>query len=506
MERAHEMAVRTALGSGRARLIRQMLTESLLLALGGTGAGILLATLLIHWFRSVNPVELPPGSDVSLSLPVLLFAATLGAGSVLIFGLFPAWRSSEVDLNAALKDRERSTAASGGARSTSRTLVVLQIALSLMLFVGAGLLAASLWRMASTPLGYRTDHILTGKIDLPREADADAKSRFAAALAQKVSTLPGVAAMTEASEVTPMGENPLSVEGDPSRYSAGGVASQAIATNFFDVMRIPFAQGRIFDSRDRRETQPVAIVNLALANKYFPHVNPIGSAIKLSRADDPSEPWLTIIGVVADIKTTTVFQEMGYIEQPTVYRPLSQAAPASLALMVVADGSPMGLVAGIEEQLASLDRELVLSGVATMNDKESAMFSQPRFRTVLFGSFALLALVLAAIGLYGLLAQMVGRRRRQLAIRMALGASRGRVLSSVLREALALTGIGIGLGIAGSAIGVRVLAGLLYDTRAESAGMFVLCSVVLLLTAFAASWYPAWRAANIDPMQALRTE
>ena len=506
MERAHEMAVRTALGSGRTRLMRQMLTESLLLALGGTGAGILLATLLIHWFRSVNPVELPPGTDVSLSLPILLFAATLGAGSVLIFGLFPAWRSSEVDLNAALKDRERSTDASGGARSTSRTLVVLQIALSLMLFVGAGLLAASLWRMASTPLGYRTDHMLTATVNLPKGADADAKSRFAVALAQKISALPGVAAMTEASEVTPMGENPLSVEGDPSRYSAGGVASQAIATNFFDVMRIPFAQGRIFDSRDRRGTQPVAIVNLALSNKYFPHVNPIGRAIKLSRADDPSEQWLTIIGVVADIKTTTVFQEMGYIEQPTVYRPLAQAPPASLALMVVADGSPMGLVAGIEEQLASLDRELVLGAVATMNDRESAILSQPRFRTVLFGSFALLALVLAAIGLYGLLAQMVGRRRRQLAIRMALGASRGRVLSSVLGEALALTGIGIGLGIAGSAIGVRVIAALLYDTRAESAGMFVLCSVVLLLTAFVASWYPAWRAASIDPIQALRTE
>jgi len=506
MERAHEMTVRTALGSGRSRLVRQMLTESLLLALGGTGAGIVLATLLIHWFRSVNPVELPPGSDVSLSLPVLLFAATLGAASVLLFGLFPAWRSSEVDLNAALKDRERSTNAGGGARSTSRTLVVLQIALSLMLFVGAGLLAASLWRMASTPLGYRTDHILTATVKLPKEADADVKSRFAMAFAQKVSTLPGVAAMTEASEVTPMGENPLSVEGDPSRYSAGGVASQAIATNFFDVMRIPFAQGRMFDSRDRSETQPVAIVNLALANKYFPHVNPIGRAIKLSRADDPSEPWITIIGVVADIKTTTVFQEMGYIEQPTVYRPLAQAAPASLALMVVADGSPMGLVAGIEEQLASLDRELVLSGVTTMSDRESAMFSQPRFRTVLFGSFALLALVLAVIGLHGLLAQMVGRRRRQLAIRMALGASRGRVLSSVLREALALAAIGIGLGIVGSVIGVRVLAGLLYDTRAESAGMFVLCSAVLLLTAFVASWYPAWRAASIDPIQALRTE
>jgi hypothetical protein len=325
-------------------------------------------------------------------------------------------------------------------------------------------------------------------------------------LAKKVAALPGVAAITEASGFTPMGDDPLSVEGDASRFSAGGIATQAVGTNFFDVMRIPFAQGRIFDTGDRNNTQPVAIVNLALANKYFPHRNPIGSAIKLSRADDLSQPWLTIIGVAADIRTTTVFQEMGYIEQPTVYRPLSQAAPASLALMVVADGSPMGLVGGIEAQLASLNRELVLGGVATMNDRESAVFSQPRFRTVLFSSFAMLALLLAAIGLHGLLAQMVAQRRRQLAIRMALGATRGRVLSSVLREALALTGIGIGLGIVGSAIGVPVLAGLLYDIRPESASMFVLCSLVLLLTAFVASWFPAWRAANIDPIQALRTE
>jgi predicted permease len=508
MERSHEMAVRTALGSGRARLIRQMLTESLVLALCGTGAGILLATLMMQWFRSVNPVELPPGNVVSLSLRVVVFAATLGAGSALAFGLLPAWRSSQVDLNAALKNRERGIGPGLTAQRTSRTLVVMQIALSLMLFVGAGLLAASLWRMASTPLGYRTDHILTATVNLPKEhyADADTKSRFAVTLEQRVSTLPGVAAMAEASSLTPTGDDPLSVEGDPSRFSAGGVATQGVGTNFFDVMRIPFAQGRVFDTQDRKDTRQVAIVNMALANRYFPHINPIGRAIKLSRGDDPSQPWLTIIGVVADIKTTTVFQEMGYIEQPTVYRPLSQTAPASLALMVVAEGSPMGLAGGIEEQLASLDRELVLAGVATMNDRQSAILSQPRFRTVLFSSFALLALVLAAIGLYGVVAQMAAQRRRQFAIRIALGATRRQVLSSVYREALALAGIGIVLGLIGSAIGVRVLAGLLYDTRPENASIFVLCSVVLLLTALLASWIPAWRAAQVDPMQALRTE
>jgi predicted permease len=518
MEHAREMAIRTALGSGRARLIRQMLTESLILALCGAGAGILLAVLMLHCFRAVNPVELPPGNVVSLHWQVFLFAALSGMGSAIVFGLFPAWQASRVDLNSVLKSNERGIGAGASAQRASQILVVMQIALSLMLFVGAGLLAASLWRMASTQLGYRTNHVLTATVNLPQEhyGDSEAKSRFAGDLSRRVSTLPGVEAVAEASNFTPMGENPLSVEGAPGKFSAGGVASQSVSANFFDAMQIPLFRGRVFDTQDRNDTRQTAIVNQALANRYFPHDDPIGRAIKLSRADDPSQPWLTIIGVVADIKVTTVFQEMGYVVQPTVYRPLTQDAPGSLALMVTTKESRLGenplgqnssgLIGGIEDQLAAIDRGLLLADPGTMQDQQSAVLSQPRFRAILFGSFAGLALLLAVVGLYGVLTQMVAQRTREMAIRMAVGASRGEMLSSVFRKALVLAAMGIALGVIGSAIAVRALAGLLYGVRAENAAMFVLASIILTLTTLVASWNPAWRAANIDPMQALRSE
>lgn len=508
MEHSREMAIRTALGSGRSRLIRQMLTESLMLASCGTAVGILLALLILQWFRAVSPVELPPSSIVSLDWRILLFAGLLGVGSVVVFGLVPAWRASRADLNSVLRNSERGIGASASAQRTSQLLVVMQVALSLMLFVGAGLLAASLWRMASTRLGYRTNQVVTATINLPKEryAAPEAKARFAANLASSVSALPGVESVTTASNFTPTGENSLSVEGDASKFSPGGIATQSVSPNFLGAMQIPLFRGRVFDTRDQKDTQQVAIINGALAQKAFPQIDPIGHTIKLSRADDPSKPWLTIIGVVANVKTTTVFQEMGYVEPPTVYRPLTQDPPSSLAVMVLAKEGPLELVGGMQEQLASIDHDLVLGELGTLQARQSAALSQPRFRAVLFGSFAGLALLLAVVGLYGVLAQMVAQRTREIAIRMAVGASRGAVLSSIFRRALTLAASGIVLGVVASAIAVRSLAGLLYGIRAENAGMFVLASGLLTLTALAASWNPAWRAANIDPIQALRTE
>jgi putative ABC transport system permease protein len=475
--------------------MQQMLTESLMLALGGTSVGVVLAISMIHWFRNAKPVELPPGNLVSLDWRVLLFAALLGVGAAIAIGLIPAWRASGVDPNFVLNNGQRSIGRDISAQRISRALVVMQMGLSLMLFVGAGLLAASLWNMASTRLGYRTDRVLTARINLPKEhyENPDTRTRFAAQLTEKTSALNGVEAVTAASSLTPMGEDPLSVEGDAG-FSPGGIAAQSVSSGFFGAMQIPVFRGRVFDTQDRRETQPVAIVNEALANKYFSHTDPIGHTLKLSRADDSSQPWLRIIGVVADIKTTTVFQEMGYVEQPTVYRPLTQDPPESLCLMVLTKESPLGLVGGIEQQLASLDRDLPLASVTTMKDQQSALLSQPRFRTVLFGSFALLALVLAIIGLYGVLAQLVARRVREIAVRMALGASRRAVLISVIREALILAAAGI------------VLTRLLYQVRAENAAMFALAAGILMMTALLASLIPAWRAASVDPMRSLRSE
>lgn len=507
-EYSREMAIRTALGSDRFRLIRQMLTESLVLAAGGTIVGIFLALLLLKWFRSVNPVELPPGTVISLDWRILLFAALLGTGSVIIFGLFPALQASRTDVNSVLKRSERGIGGRGAALQTSQFLVVSQIALSLMLFVGASLLGLSLWKMSSTRLGYRTDHVVTGTIALPadRYATPDTRSRLAANLSSSISQLPGVDAVTVASTFTPMGENPLSVKGDPARFSNGGIADQRISNGFFQAMQIPLNRGRRFDTRDQRDTEQVAIINESLATKYFPDTDPIGHTIKLSRDVDPSKPWLTIVGVVANVKTTTVFHEMGYIEPPTVYRPLTQDPPASLALMVTTKQGPLDLVGSIQEELAAIDRDLVLSDLSTMEARLSAALAQPRFRAALFGGFAALAFLLAVVGLYGLMTQIVAQRTREIAIRMAVGANREAVLRSVFRKAFTLAGIGIVLGVLASTIAVRALAGLLYGVQAENAGVFALVALVLALTTFVASWNPAWRAANVDPNQVLRSE
>ena len=508
IEQRREMAIRTALGSGRTRLIRQMLMESLTLALAGSLVGVGLAVAILRWFASVNPVELPPGSTVTLDWRVLLFAASLGVGSVLIFGLVPALRASRADLNALLKSGERGSGIGASGQRASQALVVMQIGLSLMLIIGAALLSTSLWKMSSTRLGYRTDQLLTSTVNLPkaRYGDNDSKLRFSDSLVAGIQGLPGVQSVALASSFTPMGDNPLSVQGDASKYTVGGIATQSVSVDFLRTMQIALFRGRAFDSRDRSNTQQVAIVNQALADKYFPHADPIGHAIKLSRAEDATMPWLTVIGVVANVKTTNVFQEMEYVEVPTVYRPLTQDPPGSLAVVVATQAAPLQLVEGMQAQLASIDRDLVLGDLGTMKARQAAVLAQPRFRTVLFGSFAGLALLLAVVGLYGVLAQMVVRRTREIAIRMAVGATREAVLRGILLNALTLAALGIGVGLVASVVTVRALQGLLYGIHAENPAIFALASVVLALTALIASFTPAWRAANVNPMQALRTE
>jgi predicted permease len=508
LEQAPDIAIRAALGSDRLRLVRQMLTESFVVAAGGTLLGLLLASVMVLWFRSTNPVELPPGTVVSLDWRVLLFASIAGVGSVVLFGLAPALRASRADLNSILKNGGRGAGVDISAHRTSQVLVTAQIGLSLMLVVGAGLLAVSLWKMASTSVGYRTNQVLTGTISLPPNhyGAPDATTRLTSTLEHSVSALPGVESVVAASYFTPLGEDPIAVKGEPLKSSNGGIFTQTVTANFFHAMQIPMLRGRVFDSRDQRDRQQVAMINQALAEKYFPNSDPVGHIIKLSHADDASKPWLTVIGVVADVKTTTVFQEMGYVEQPTVYRPIAQDPPATLALMVLTKRNVPELIGEIETELTSIDRDLVLADVGTLDGRLSATRSQPRFRAVLFGGFAGLALLLAVVGLYGLMAQMVSRRTREIAIRMALGADRRAVLRGVFARALSLASAGICLGVIGSAFAVRSLSGMLYGVHAENPGMFLLASTLMAVIAIIASWNPARRAAAVDPMRTLRSE
>ncbi len=508
MQHSREMAIRTALGASRSRLIRQMMTESLLLALGGTGVGIGIASGALRWFHAVNPIELPPGSVVRLDWKILLVTLCLGIGTVVLFGLLPAWQAARSDVNSVLKSSGNSVGNSTASKRTSEILVVAQIALSLILLTGAGLLTTSLWKMAAEQLDFRTDRIVTSTINLTgaRYDDADARSRFASELSSSIASLNGVEEAVTASSVVPLGDNPLSVEGDPSRFSIGGIATQDISPAFLQTMQISLLRGRAFASSDQSKGVPVAIISESLARKYFPNSDPLGRTIKLSRAEDSAQPWLTIVGVASDIKTTSVFQEMGYVEQPTVYRPISQEPSRSLTLLVATGQSPIQLIADMQRKLSGIDRDLVLGGLSTVAEQQSKALSQPRFRAVLLGSFAGLALLLAIIGLYGVLSQMVLKRTREIAIRMALGADRTAILRGVLLRATSLATVGMLIGVPLSILAVRALKGLLYGAQSGSVTTFLLICAVLLLTALAAACIPARRAANVDPLQSLRAE
>jgi predicted permease len=503
--RSRELAVRVAIGATPRRIVLQALTESLLLGFLGSLAGLAIAAILVQWFRAVNPIELPPGAGVSIDWRVLLFTAACGIVSSAVFALFPAWRGAHVDPNTALKT-SASSAAVASLRVTS-SLVVIQVALSMVLLAGAVLISESLWKLTSESIGYRTDRLFTARIDLPQDtyANPSARSQFADRLQSQLTAIPGVVSATLSSDYVPRGMNQVSVAGQPENQSSN-VATQDIGTAGFATLGIPLLRGRVFDTRDRKDTQSVAIINQAFARQYFPDADPLQHAIKLGPFSDPADPWLTIVGVVANVKTTTVFQEMGYIEQPALYRPLAQSTPPSVALMIAVSGSPMALVADVQQRLSALDTNLVLSNVDGLRAEQASVLSQPRFRSVLLVGFAGLALTLALVGLYGLLSQSISRRTHDIGIRMALGADRPRVLRSILGQASTLATVGIVIGSVASAAAFHLVRGMLYGVTAHGALGLSIAAAALLIVAIIAAGVPALRAASIDPLQALRDE
>ncbi len=503
--RSRELAVRVAIGATFRRIALQALTESLLLGFLGSVAGLAIAAILVQWFRAANPIELPPGAGLSIDWPVLLFTAASGIASSIVFALFPTWRGTRVDPNTALKSSAPSMATTS-LRVTS-SLVVIQVAASMVLLAGAVLISESLWRLTSENLGYRTDHLFTARIDLSQDiyASPSARSQFADRLQSQVTAIPGVLSATLSSDYVPRGMNQLSVAGQPQNQ-VSNLAIQDIGTSGFATLGISLLRGRIFDVRDRKDTQPVAIVNQALARQYFLDADPLQHAIKLGPSGDPANPWLTIVGVVAEVKTTTVFQEMGYVEQPALYRPLAQSAPPSLTLMISVSGSPTALVANVQQRLSAIDANLVLSNIDGLRAEQAAALSQPRFRSALLAGFAGLALTLALVGLYGLLSQSIARRTHDIGIRMALGADRARVLRSILGQAFALAIVGIFIGAAAAAAAIHLVQGMLYGVTAHGAVELSVAAAALLIVAIFAAGRPAFRAASIDPLLALRNE
>jgi putative ABC transport system permease protein len=510
-ERQKELAIRAALGSTRARLIRQLLTESLLLAMLGAVPGTMLAVAGVRYFQAANPVELPPGNPVTVNLRVLAFAACLSVVASIIFGLIPARNASKLDVNEMLKATSRTATRGALGHRLGKLLVIAEVTLSILLMTGASLLVESILRLRFTDLGFRPAGLLTAQVYLPASGytDQDQRARFYDRLNAALTAMPEVrgVALSSALPLYGSGNSALNVAGRPAPASGGigDVGTETVNDDYFNVMEIPFLGGRLFDSRDRPDSQPVALVNEALAREYFPDENPVGRQIKMGDQSDAS-PWLTIVGVVGDLKRATVYKEMDYVVTPSVYRPLSQAAGRSMTLMIRATGTPADTASSLAGLVSTLDSSVAISDVSTMDEKIATFLSYPRFRALLLGVFAGAALMLAAVGVYGMLSQSISQRTQEIGIRMALGASPRLILGLVIRQGMLLVLAGVALGLAATALLTRLLAGLLYNVSPTDPAMLAANTLLLAGVALLACYIPARRATKVDPMVALRHE
>ncbi|HVN06558.1 MAG TPA: ABC transporter permease [Bryobacteraceae bacterium] len=513
LERRREIAIRAALGSGRARLIRQILTENLLVCNCGAAAGMLLAYGGLRYFLARQPVELPIGATVSLDWRVFAFAASLAVVTAVLSGWLPAAQASSFQLHAVLKQSGRGASAGRAEQRVRGALVVLEVALSLTLLTGAALLIESLFQLRAERMGYRVEGLLTARLDLPKAGypSFTERRRFCDRLAQSLAAVPDLQAAIRSGGLTH-----VEAAGGPPARETSFVWRGLVFPDYLRVTGIPLLAGREFARLDTAQSEPVAIVDREFGRRYFPGQDPLGKHVRPAETGRGS-PWLTVVGVAGDIKETNPFDEMHWKVQPHVYVPFAQGGPPDgrqLTMMLRAgprwlgaDDRPLEtLEAGLRHAVTAIDPNLPLSGITSMQRflAEQA-FSKPGFRATLLSIFAGVALTMAAIGLYGVLAQLVMQRRREVGVRMALGASQREVVGMVLRSSLKLTGAGIVLGAFASIAAVRLLRAFVLTGPGRP---LVLVGVALLMLAIAliAAASPAWRAARIDPAVALREE
>jgi putative ABC transport system permease protein len=508
LARQREFAVRLALGAGRGRLVRQLLTEGLLLALAGGALGIGAAYAALRYFRQANPVELPIGSEIRLDLPVLLFTAAVSMATALIFGLAPAWRSAGRDLTEALKSAGRGVA--GGGNRAAKLMVTAQVALSVALLAGAGLLIESVDRMATDHFGFRTQQVYAARLILPqrRYPDDAPRRRFYEALEQRLSGQPGLieAALGNAAPPFSVSNSAIDIEGRPiNPWAVHDVGHEAVTLNYFRTLGMTLLRGRGFDQRDGPQSEQVAVVDEAMAREYFPGTDALGQRIRVA-GQVPPFPWVKIVGVVASVKRRTVYREMGWVESATMYRPMTQHVPNSVTIVLRTAGSAAPIAAEVRREVTEIDAEAAVGEIEPLDRRIGRTMTYPRFRAVVFGAFAGFALLLAAAGLYGVLSQMVTQRRQEIGVRMALGAKPAQVLRLVLVAGGLPVLSGLLLGLAGAAVLGRWSEALLYGVTPTDPPTMAAVAVVLAVSAAVAMALPARRAAKTNPIETLRAE
>ena len=506
--RAQELTVRAALGAGRWRLIRQVLVESVVLALLGGLGGLLLGSWGMDALLALKSENLPRVENVQLDGSVLAFTFLLSLVTGVLFGGLPAWQATRVQLNSTLNSGGRG---STSARSSFRSgLVVAELCLALVLLIGAGLLGKAFWQITRVAPGFNPENVVTVRVDLPkaRYELVPAQTRFREQVLENLNSLPGVSAAM-VSEI-PLGGNAINhnfiIEGRPplTPGEEPELYSRSVAGEYFKILGIPILQGRPLTRDDRSDTPLVGVINESMARQYFPEQNPIGARIRWARSEEVQ--WITIVGVAGNVRHFG----LANAEEPAIYTPYAQSAQEWKRwseIVVRSAGTPgAALVAQLKAMVWKVDPAIPVTKVRTMSEVMSISLAAQRFNTLLLAVFAAVALLLASVGLYGVLAFSVAQRTREIGIRMALGAQTRDVLRLVLRQGLALSLLGIVAGVGVSLAGTRVLAGFLYGVAPTDPATFASVALVLVAVALVACLVPARRAMRVDPIVALRHE
>jgi len=507
--RQKEIAIRTALGATRTRIVRQLLTESLVLGLLGGLLGLVFAIIGAKTLIALATVNIPRLRDFTFDRRALLFALAVGLITSLVFGLVPAVDASKPNLNEALKEGGRS-ADGGSARNKLRSiLVVLEIALAVVLVTASGLMFTSFVRLQRVNPGFNPANLVTLEIELPEAKYPNVQQQgiFEQQLLQKIRAVPGVVNAATVDNLPFSGNafnSSFTIEGRPVPTAATErprAYYRAISPDYFSTMGIQMVRGEQFSDRDTADVQGVAIINDVAANKYWPGEEPLGKKIKRGRAESKN-PWVTIVGIVASGNQNSLRE----VAQPEIYTPYLQNTTPKFTLVARTSSHPSTIVPSIRKEVWATDRELPVSNMQLMDELISNSVAQPRFYVILLSVFAGLALVLAAVGVYGVMSYSVTLRTRDIGLRMALGARPVDIFKHTLGQALVLALIGLGIGILLAITSTRVMSSLLYEISTTDPRTLGATAIILLVVALLASYLPARRATKVDPMVALRHE
>ena len=508
--RRREIAVRTALGASRTRIVRQLLTESLLLSAFGGISGLLLAIWSFSFFEKLIPDGMKQSTNLKLDGSILLFSLTASIVTGIVFGLIPALQSARVDLNESLKQSGGRSGSGTGMRLRSG-MIVFEVSLSLVLLVGAVLLIQTLFQLFNQYSVLAPEKVMTMRTVLPltKYDGAGKRNAFYQNVLQRVESIPGVVSAGYSTSV------PLAWKGGTSGFFPEGLKEplaglaydanhRQVSENYLQTMSIPLRRGRYFGAQDNEHAMPVVIINETMARTYWPNVDALGRRFKLG---DPADntPWMTIVGVVGDVR------QMG-IDVPVkaeMYMPYRQAdlrfyVPRDLVFRTA--GDPASLVGSVRQAIRAVDPDQPISDVATMEEVLGREISQRRLGMILLTAFAVLALLLASLGIYGVLAYFVAQHRNEIGVRLALGATPAKILLFVLQKGMRLTLLGVGIGLAASFALTRLMTSLLFGVNPVDPLTFAAVPVLLAVVAFLACWIPARRAARVDPVVALRYE